>query len=95
MQRNVQSFVLAVLVAICFVPLASAQNPEEEILTLMGALNANLEAAGANYRIEIAEYVTAFDEMGQTVLFNNVGNKQLGADFVPGDPRRAEADRGP
>ena len=34
----------------------------------------------------MAEYITAGDshEMGNTVYFNNRGNKQLGGDFVPG-----------
>ena len=52
--------------------------------------NAELTSAGANYRAEYAEYLTSDSsgEAGQVVFFNNRGNKQLLAHFVPGDPRR-------
>ena len=57
----------------------------------MDALNAGLAADGADYRVAMAEYVTSGDsgEMGNTIIAKNVGNKQLGFDFVPGDTRRA------
>jgi hypothetical protein len=53
------------------------------------ALNAELEASGAIYSLGAIEYFTTNDsnEVGQTILFNNRA-KQLGAHFVPGDPRR-------
>lgn len=43
------------------------------------------KASGGNYAILMAEYITSGDgdEAGQTVFFRNVGNKQLGGDFVP------------
>ena len=53
--------------------------------------NAELTSAGATYRAEYAEYITSLEtanEAGQQVFFNNRGNKQLLAQFVPGDPRR-------
>lgn len=57
---------------------------------LVQAANERLADSGANVRIESAEYLTPGEsgEVGQTVLFNNRGNKQLAFDFVPGDPRR-------
>lgn len=52
----------------------------------------NARIASPNGRIDVlmAEYITAgeSDEVGNIVYFNNRGNKQLSADFVPGDPRR-------
>ncbi len=63
---------------------------EGEYSAALGQLNASLEAAGADYRLEMAEIVTHedSDQAGTTVFANNRGNKQLGADFVPFDPRR-------
>ena len=65
---------------------------ENAILDVMDAVNAQLAAAGANYQVAIAEYVTAPDagEAGSTIVARNVGNKQLTADFVPMDPRRED-----
>jgi hypothetical protein len=57
----------------------------------MASVNAGLEADGANYRVEYAEYLTAGDEAGTTVYFSDVGNKQLSFHWVPGDPRRGGA----
>src|SRR5262245_5706792 len=59
---------------------------------LMGKLsdaNVILETGGSIFRLERAEFLTMDDakEVGQTVFFNN-RTKQLGVDFVPGDPRR-------
>lgn len=87
--RRILNPLLVILLLVTFVPPASAQSPDEEIATLVDAANAGLEAAGANVRVGIAESFSAWDEMGQTIFFNNVGNKQLGADFVPDDARRA------
>lgn len=40
----------------------------------------------SKYTVLMAEYITAegSQQVGRTVFFNNVGNKQLTADFVPG-----------
>lgn len=56
----------------------------------LDAINAGLAAEGMDYRVAMAEYVTAggSEEAGQTVFSKVVGNKQLGFDFVPGDSRR-------
>ncbi|HJS43760.1 MAG TPA: hypothetical protein VJ755_09830 [Gemmatimonadales bacterium] len=70
--------------------LTEGEDPAADLRTLMDSMNVVLEAEGANYRVAIAEYIT--DEAGfngqDTVLAKNVGNKRLGADFIPGDPRR-------
>ena len=61
------------------------------ISDFMDAVNVGLAADGAAYRVAMAEYITDGEsgEMGNTVIAKNVGNKQLGHDFVPGDGRRA------
>jgi hypothetical protein len=53
-------------------------------------LNARLQASGAKVRVAVAEYVTNANSrfVGRTIWFSDRGNKQLGAHFVPGDPRR-------
>lgn len=62
----------------------------EQIWTLMSGLNAQLDTAGADFRVEAAAYLTRDDssEAGQIVRFSDRGNKQIGAHYVPGDPRR-------
>ena len=65
-----------------------AKQANEQISALMAQINDQLASAGAHYRVDYAEYLTGGDEAGQTVFFNNRGNKQLTAHFVPGDPRR-------
>jgi hypothetical protein len=71
-------------------PASRTQSTSQQIMDLMTQMNANLEANGADHRVEYAEYLTSADsnEAGQTVFFNDRGNKQLGSHFVPGDPRR-------
>lgn len=68
---------------------ASAQ--ARDLQAMADEINANLEAAGANYRLDYMEYITidSADEAGRTVYFSNVGNKRLASHFVPGDTRRA------
>jgi hypothetical protein len=62
---------------------------EDQLKAIMGNVNAGLEAGNAIYSLHTGEYLTQDDsnEVGQTVFFNN-RTKQLGAHFVPGDPRR-------
>src|SRR5262245_24928489 len=57
--------------------------------TMGDAMNAKLEADGSAFFIAQVDYLTSGEEndVGQTVFFNN-RVKQLGAHFVPGDPRR-------
>ncbi|MBB5520054.1 hypothetical protein [Amphiplicatus metriothermophilus] len=62
----------------------------EDISAFVEAANAQLLAAGHNVQIGMVEWINdgESEQMGQTLLFKDVGNKQLGFDFVPGDPRR-------
>ncbi len=71
-------------------PSFSAGDPGDELVSMMDAVNAQLAAEGANYRAAFAEYVTGSgDEAGAVAISKDLGNKQLGFDFVPNDPRRA------
>ncbi|MCP9236836.1 hypothetical protein [Lewinella sp. JB7] len=51
-----------------------------------GTATLGKSADGRSVTVAMAEYITAADsdEMGNTVFFNNRGNKQLSFDFVPG-----------
>jgi hypothetical protein len=53
-------------------------------------MNETLAAMGMDVRVAYAEYITSGEggEAGQTIYANNRGNKQLGSDWVPGDPNR-------
>lgn len=66
-----------------------AQSTESQIWTLGEAMNAQLAATDSNFQLGYVEYITSGDteEVGQTVFFNDRA-KQVGAHFVPGDPRR-------
>jgi hypothetical protein len=57
----------------------------------LDAANVALQVAGKPFRVAYAEYITngTDNAVGQTVYAKNVGNKQLTADFVPFDSRRA------
>lgn len=68
---------------------SQAPSTADELTALMKNVNTGLEAGNAIYSLHSAEYLTKDDsaEIGQTVFFNN-RTKQLGAHFVPGDPRR-------
>lgn len=61
-----------------------------ELVAFMDAVNATLESEGSTYRMAVAEYMTPAggSAVGSTILQKDVGNKQLGADFIPNDPRR-------
>ena len=53
-------------------------DPAAAISDLIDAANAGLAAAGAGYRVVMAEYVTGEgDQAGATVISKDVGNKQL------------------
>lgn len=60
---------------------------EEDIRASMQAMNEQLEDMGKAVRIAAVDYITATDEIGQTVYFDD-RTKQDGAHFVPSDPRR-------
>lgn len=57
--------------------------------------NAALASEDATYRLSMIETISGDTaEAGITVVWKNVGNKELGHDFVPGDPRRSVAGGG-
>ena len=68
----------------------SATDPAAELATLMDNINLALDGQAAGYRLAVADYVTdgSGGEAGGTVLSKVLGNKRLGSDFVPNDPRR-------
>lgn len=57
---------------------------------LLVAINRTLAARGAKVRVPWIEYRTAYGtgRVGQQLFAFDVGNKQIGIEFVPGDPRR-------
>lgn len=84
---------MAVVLFIGATTTLSKTNPYEDdvkaaLWDMMKAANDKLEADGENYRVDMAEYYTDKDEVGQEVFFNDRGNKQLSIHWVPGDPRR-------
>lgn len=66
----------------------STSATESSASQFMEALNAELGNQGMEYQLSAIEYYSS-DGAGNTVFFNNRGNKQLSGDFVPGDPRRS------
>lgn len=88
-QRKWIHRVVAVLaVGALALPATVHADAAQDLRAMMADVNDILEAQGAAYRAEIAEYLTAGDEQGQTVFFSDVGNKQLPHHFVPFDSRR-------
>ncbi len=71
--------------------LAKKSAEETAIQNMLDNVNAQLAAAGKDYVAAVVEYITPedSDEIGRTVFFRNLGNKQLGHHFVPLDSRRA------
>jgi hypothetical protein len=69
----------------------TSQEPSalSQITAMMGDMNVKLETSGSIFRVAVVDYLTPDDtsDVGQTVFFND-RVKQLGAHFVPGDPRR-------
>lgn len=57
------------------------------MVEFMSDINAELLNQGLSIQLDMMEYYGS-DGAGNTVYFNDRGNKQLGADFVPGDIRR-------
>ncbi|MDX1546159.1 MAG: hypothetical protein R3247_04190 [Rhodothermales bacterium] len=69
--------------------LAKQGDLESGLLAFGQEMNAALESGGYDVRMESVTYYTESEEAGNTVFFSDVGNKQLGSHFVPGDVRRA------
>lgn len=68
-------------------PLSPVDEPAPRFVDLatIARSNASGRSATGNYAILMAEYLTTGEnaQMGNTVFFQNVGNKQLAGDFVP------------
>ena len=75
-------FVLAVVCVLLAPTTALAQHP------IFETVNGAIAAAGRDdVQLTVVEWITDTDEVGQTVFFNNRGNKQLTGHWVPNDPR--------
>ncbi len=59
-----------------------------ELTSWLDELNGGLARRGAAFRAALISTIGPPDDHGITVLWRDVGNKHLGIDFVPGDPRR-------
>lgn len=60
---------------------------EAGLYNMIESVNAALAESGQAYRVGMVEYLSG-DAMGGTVIAKDVGNKQLGFDFVADDTRR-------
>lgn len=90
MKNRLIPAVLAVAILVAFTATASANDAASEIAAALETMNLALAQQGADYRAGMAEYLTGEgEEIAITIIAKNVGNKQLGFDFVPGDARRA------
>ena len=60
-------------------------------------INAELELRGADYRVEYAELLTIDPDRqdATTIIASDRGNKRLGLEFIPNDPRRVDGDDDP
>jgi hypothetical protein len=63
--------------------------PEAAIIAKMSEVNEQLAARGEDFRLVRVDYFTAFDEVGQTVYFDD-RDRQAGEHWVPNDDRRWE-----
>ena len=67
----------------------TTESTEANLIKLLDNTNTALARKRADYRVGKIEAISGNpDEMGITVLWKNVGNKQLVHDFVPNDARR-------
>lgn len=66
---------------------SSVDAASAHLVSIMDQMNAALAEGDYDYRVAQAEFITQ-DAMGGTVIAKDVGNKQLGFDFVANDPRR-------
>tara|TARA_R110002073_G_scaffold4213_1_gene27985 strand:- start:126580 stop:127575 length:996 start_codon:yes stop_codon:yes gene_type:complete len=65
----------------------STSATETSATRFMEATNAELKNNDMPFQLSMIEYYS-YDGAGNTIFFNDRGNKQLSADFVPGDLRR-------
>ena len=60
----------------------------QELTQILDDVNGRLALRGADVRAALITTIGTPEEQGITVLWRDVGNKHIGIDFVPGDPRR-------
>lgn len=62
----------------------------QAIWQAMAVMNQRLQSAGAGVRVDSASYLALASSgaIGRTVFFNDRGNRQIPAQYVPGDSRR-------
>ena len=72
-------------------PITLSTNKSGSIEQFLIDVNAGLSIQDAGIQLSAVEYLSN-EEAGNTVFFNNTGNKQLTGDFVPNDPRRLSGD---
>ena len=68
-----------------------ARNQEalrQELTRILDEVNGSLAGSGSSVRAALISTIGPPEDHGITVLWRGVGNKHLGLDFVPGDPRR-------
>ena len=66
----------------------SSEALRQELTQILDDVNGRLALGGADVRAALITTIGTPEEQGITVLWRDVGNKHLGLDFVPGDPRR-------
>ena len=83
----------ALMVASLIAAPAFAADVTADFQAMLDSLNGGLAAEGEDVRVLQIEWMTSDEgdgeEAGNTVFAFNVGNKQLGADYAPFDPRRS------
>lgn len=81
------------LIAVCVsatlsAAIAGSGRSVQPSIDLGATVNDQLTAAGASFRLAMAECLGTPGNVGPVVFFLDRGNKQLNLHFVPGDPRR-------
>lgn len=66
----------------------------QELTRWLDDVNTGLALEGANVRAALVSTIGPPEDQGIDVLWRDLGNKHLGIDFVPGDPRRSIAGGG-
>lgn len=75
--------------------MSRAETAEAVLVDMLERTNTGLASQGAAYRVGKIEAISGDpSQMGITVLWKDVGNKRIGTDLVPGDPRRDAASGG-
>lgn len=89
-QASVQPFAEMDAAALSAASAKSGGVKEAVPSAFLSSINKKLKAQNKNFVVALAEYITADDglHMGRTLYYKDIGNKQLAAHWVPGDPNR-------